>query len=291
MDGVEFEGIVDPTNTEQWFEWIERVFEQLECSNAAKFKYAISLLQKDAYDWWYVPPAYNDAKKKEFLNLEQGSMSIAEYQQKFLRLSRYARGIINNKKDKCRRFIDGLNDSIRKSVAFLQHENFCKLVSDAPTWERIDKEQAGRNEQNFRKAYADSGGPLKRGRFDSSMANTFRKLAQHKQNRSITSTASTPSYGQGKTRIPTCAQCGKNHFGTCRRASGACFSCGSIDHKVRYCLNPNPISSPRTEGSVQKPVTTPSEGNRGARSRNMQATGTGATNPAMGQELQHDLMR
>ncbi|XP_060183084.1 uncharacterized protein LOC132613039 [Lycium barbarum] len=305
MDGVEFEVTVDPTDAEQLLERMERVFEQLECSDAAKFKYVVSLLQKDAYDWWvsvpnakvkppvltwndfvkefhmkYVPPAYHDAKKKEFFNLEQGGMSIAEYQQKFLRISRYAGGIINNEKDKCRRFEDGLNNSIRKSVTVLQHENFCKLVSAARTWERIDKEQASRNENKFRKADADSGGPSKRGRFDNSKASTAHKLAQHKQNRSNFSTASTPSYGQGKTRIPTCAQCGKNHFGTCRRAFGACFNCGSFDHKVKDCPNPNPTSSLRTEGSVQKPITIPSQGNRGARSRNTQATGAGGANQA-----------
>ena len=31
---------------------MERMFEKLECLDAAKFKYGISLLQKDAYDWW-----------------------------------------------------------------------------------------------------------------------------------------------------------------------------------------------------------------------------------------------
>jgi len=174
MGGVEFEGTVDPTDAEQWLERMERVFEQLECSDVAKFKYAISLLQKDAYDWWvsvpnakvkppvltwddflrefrmkYVPPAYCDAKRKEFLNLRQRGMSIAEYQQKFLRLSRYAGGIIKEEKDKCRKFEDGLNDSIRKNVAILQHEKFCKLVSAAFTWERLDKEETSRNENRF----------------------------------------------------------------------------------------------------------------------------------------------
>ena len=50
MGGVEFEGTVDPTDAEQWLDRMERVFEQLECSDVAKFKYVISLLQKDAYD-------------------------------------------------------------------------------------------------------------------------------------------------------------------------------------------------------------------------------------------------
>lgn len=50
MGGVQFEGTADPTEVEQWLERMERVFDQLECSDTAKFKYATSLLQKDAYD-------------------------------------------------------------------------------------------------------------------------------------------------------------------------------------------------------------------------------------------------
>nr|XP_016493343.1 PREDICTED: uncharacterized protein LOC107812704 [Nicotiana tabacum] len=181
MDGVEL----------QWIERIERVFEQLECTNVVKFKYAISLLQNDAYDWcvsvpnakakppvltWddfvkafrakYVPHVYCDAKKKEFLNLRQGSMPIAEYQQKFLRLSRYAGGIIDGERDKCRRFEEGLNGYIRKSEAILQLGDFSKLISAALTWERIDKEEASRRENKFRKGNSDYGDRSKKGKFD-----------------------------------------------------------------------------------------------------------------------------
>ncbi|XP_060195272.1 uncharacterized protein LOC132624523 [Lycium barbarum] len=271
MGGVEFEVTVDPTDAEQWLERMERVFEQLECSDAAKFKYVVSLLQKDAYDWWvsvpnakakppvltwndfvkefhmkYVPPAYHDAKKKEFLNLEQGGMSIAEYQQKFLRLSRYAGGIINNKKDKCRRFEDGLNNSIRKSVVVLQHKNFCKVVSAALTWEMIDKEQA------------------------LEMKTSSGKLMQIQEVR---------LKGEGLT-VPKLVLFSSQPKLWPRqdwRASGACFNCGSFDHKVKDCPNPNPTSSPRMEGSVQKPITTPSQGNKGVRSRNTQASESRAT--------------
>ncbi|XP_055800362.1 uncharacterized protein LOC129869767 [Solanum dulcamara] len=214
MGGVEFEGIVDPTYAEHWLEQIERVFEQLECSDDAKFKAKPPVLTWNnfvkEFHKKYVPPSYHDAKKKQFLNLEQG-------------------------------------------------------ISAALTWERIDKEQSGRNEHKFRKAYADSGGPSKKG-----------------ENRSSSFTASTPSSRQGKTHITTCAQCGRNHFGTCRRASGACFNYGCFDRKVRDYPNPNPTCSLRTEGSVQKPFTTPSQGNRGARSRNTQETGAGVANPAGG---------
>lgn len=51
MGGLEFEGVLDPTDVERWMECRERCF-LLDCSDVAKFKYAISLLQKYAYDWW-----------------------------------------------------------------------------------------------------------------------------------------------------------------------------------------------------------------------------------------------
>ena len=70
--------------------------------------YAISLLQEDAYDWsvtvpntrvrpWiltyddflrafqnkYMPAAYRNVKVREFTNLKQGTMTVAEYEVRF----------------------------------------------------------------------------------------------------------------------------------------------------------------------------------------------------------------
>ena len=72
----------------------------------------------------YVPPAYCDAKKKEFLNQRQQGMFVGENEQKFLSLSRYAGGIIKEEKDKQRNFKYGINDSIKKNMAISKHENF-----------------------------------------------------------------------------------------------------------------------------------------------------------------------
>ncbi|XP_075083583.1 uncharacterized protein LOC107800578 [Nicotiana tabacum] len=141
MGRVEFEGTIDPTVAEQWIECMERVFEQLECTNAAKFKYTISLLQNDAYDWWVSVP---NAKAKPLVLTWDDFVKAFQYQQNFLRLSRYAGGIIDGERDKCKRFEEGLNGYIRKSVAILQLEDFFKLISAALTWERIGKEEASR---------------------------------------------------------------------------------------------------------------------------------------------------
>ncbi|XP_070031807.1 uncharacterized protein [Nicotiana tomentosiformis] len=51
-----------------------------------------------------------------------------------------------------------------------------------------------------------------------------------------------------------------------------------MDHKVKNYPNPNPLSYTHTEGSVQKPITTHSQANNGARPRNMQAAGSGGAN-------------
>ncbi|XP_070045804.1 uncharacterized protein [Nicotiana tomentosiformis] len=239
MGGVEFEGTINPPVAEQWLEHMKRVFEQLECNNAAKFKYAISLLQKDAYDWWVSVP---NAKAKPLVLTWDDFVKAFQYQQKFLKLSCYAGGIIDDERDKYRRFEEGLNGSIRKSVAILQLEDFSKLVSAALTWERIDKEEASRRENKFRTGNSDYGGPSKKGKFDYSKTESAQKSSYHK------------------------------------RASGACFNCGCLDHKVKDFPNPNPFSSTHTEGSIQKPVTTSSQANGGAKPRNMQAMGSGGAN-------------
>ncbi|XP_055831002.1 uncharacterized protein LOC129900054 [Solanum dulcamara] len=265
MGRVEFEGTVDPTDAEQWLERIERVFEQLECSDIAKFKYDISLLQKDAYDWWVSVP--NAKAKPPVLTWDD---FVKEFRMK--------------------RFEDGLNDSIRKNVAIMQHENFCKLVSAAFTWEKLDKKEASRHDNRFRKPRSDFGSPSKKGRFDDSKAGSVNKSNQLKQNRLDFSTASTPSYSQGKTRVPTCAECGKNHYGVCRRASGACFNCGSFDHKVKDCPNPNNVPLFHTEGSIQKSSNNPSQINRGAKPKNNQTAGQVEQIKLAGPELLHGLM-
>ncbi|XP_049363328.1 uncharacterized protein LOC125828068 [Solanum verrucosum] len=70
--------------------------------------------------------------------------------------------------------------------------------------------------------------------------------------------------------------------GTCRRASGACFNCGSFDLKVKDCPNPNNAPSLKTEGLVHKPSINPHQTNRGATSKNNQAVGASGANKASG---------
>ena len=77
-------------------------------------------------------------------------------------------------------------------------------------------------------------------------------------------------------------ECGKNHLGTCKRDSCACFNCGRFYHKVTDCPNTSNSSSFKTEGSVHKPSVKTVESNKDARPRNTQATCASGANKASG---------
>jgi len=51
-------------------------------------------------------------KKKEFLALKQGSMSVAEYRDKFIKLSQYTPTKVEDDEKRQELFMEGLNDGL-----------------------------------------------------------------------------------------------------------------------------------------------------------------------------------
>ncbi|KAK9031836.1 hypothetical protein V6N11_056122 [Hibiscus sabdariffa] len=110
LGGDEFRGL-SPEKSEAWLESTIRVLGQMECTDARKLGCVVSLLQGDAYAWWttvissmdedditwgffqsafrkkYLGSRYEDEKKREFMALVQGSMSVTDYEIQFVRLS------------------------------------------------------------------------------------------------------------------------------------------------------------------------------------------------------------
>ncbi|XP_016746313.1 uncharacterized protein [Gossypium hirsutum] len=129
--------------------------EDLDCSPEQKLKGAVSLLNKEAYQWWltvkegtqpkqvtwaffkatfqgkYVGASYVDVRSKEFLNLTQGNKSVAEYKAEFLCLSRYARVMVVMDYECCVRFEDGFKDIFRVLIAPQNERVFSELVEKA----------------------------------------------------------------------------------------------------------------------------------------------------------------
>ncbi|XP_016683870.1 uncharacterized protein [Gossypium hirsutum] len=129
--------------------------DDLDCTMEQKLKGAMSLLRDEAYQWWltvregtqadrltwdffkasfqgkYVGASYVDARRKEFLNLTQGSRTVVAYEAEFLWLSRYARGIVATEYEHCVRFEDGLYDELRILIAPQKERDFAALVEKA----------------------------------------------------------------------------------------------------------------------------------------------------------------
>jgi hypothetical protein len=70
-------------------------------------------------------------KKKEFTNLRQGSMTVDEYLNSFIQLSRYATEDINTDVMKQDMFLEGLNDEIQFRLLNTDYVNFQHMVDKA----------------------------------------------------------------------------------------------------------------------------------------------------------------
>jgi hypothetical protein len=104
----------DPLDVDDWLKSIEKMLNIAHCSDWEKVLYASSHLTGPVVDWWNSYTTAHDAAdtitwaefstqfrnyhipaglmkiKKEFLSLKQGNMSVSEYRDKFIQLSRYA---------------------------------------------------------------------------------------------------------------------------------------------------------------------------------------------------------
>ena len=61
----------------------------------------------------YIPRTLRDRRRDEFLSLEQGRMSVADYEAKFLALSRYATQLCFSPQERIHRFVKGLRSYLR----------------------------------------------------------------------------------------------------------------------------------------------------------------------------------
>ncbi|KAA3475012.1 Gag protease polyprotein [Gossypium australe] len=89
--------------------------------DSKKLKGAVSLLRDEAYQWWLT---VKEGTQREFLKLTQGDRSMAEYEAEFLRLSRYARGMVASEYERKREFFVLVeNAKITENVKHAEHQN------------------------------------------------------------------------------------------------------------------------------------------------------------------------
>jgi hypothetical protein len=146
----------DPVDADDWLKSIEKMLNIAQCSDREKVLYASSRLTGPAADWWdsyvaahdaadtitwaefttqfrnyHIPAGLMKIKKKEFLSLKQGNMSVSEYHDKFIQLSRYAPDDVAEDERKQEHFIEGLNGPLQYALVAHTFPSFQKLLDKA----------------------------------------------------------------------------------------------------------------------------------------------------------------
>jgi hypothetical protein len=145
----------DPLQADDWLKSVDKKLNIAQCSDREKVIYASGRLTGPAADLWdaycaahtaantitwaefstrfrnYHIPAGLMKIKKEFLSLKQGGMSISEYRDKFIQLSRYAPREVDDDEKKQELFLEGLIRTLQYQLISHTFSSFHRLLDKA----------------------------------------------------------------------------------------------------------------------------------------------------------------
>ena len=171
---------------------------------------------------------YRETKWKQFLNLKQKNLSVVEYEKEFSHRKKCAPESVLTEAFRCRRFEDGLNESIKRylvPVTVLQQVNFYQLVQAAM---QVEKSEASSRErfQKRKLSRGVSSSSSKRARESQIESVHSSTIRGRKQGNTVV-----PSTGRGALagprETPECPHCHRRLLGVCILLTGGCFRCGS----------------------------------------------------------------
>ena len=110
-----------------WWRWV-KTSRDLEVMTWAEFQ--------EMFMGKYFPETARHAKAQEFLDLNQGAMTVMDYVARFTKLARFADDYVATDMAKVRRFENGLKLSIRGKIVGLRLRDMDSMVGTTLTIER-----------------------------------------------------------------------------------------------------------------------------------------------------------
>ncbi|CAN6227602.1 unnamed protein product [Urochloa humidicola] len=256
-----FSHSADPLEADDWLKTVEKMLNIAQCNDREKVLYASGRLEGTAGDWWdayttahanadtitwqefrnsfrnhHIPAGLMKLKKKEFLALKQGGMSVSEYRDRFIQLSRYAPEDVADDEKKQDLFLEGLIGPLNYQLTPTTFPNFQSLVDKAIAMEH-KRNALGDQKRKF-SGFAPS-------------SNTRPRFIPSPQSTPFRSAGPSGNFGQrqgqlsplrprrlnfddipSQSPVRTAAPSGAN-------PARGCFNCGDLNHFANNCPRRN----------------------------------------------------
>ncbi|KAA0064231.1 gag-protease polyprotein [Cucumis melo var. makuwa] len=183
------------------------------------------------------------AKQQKFLNLEQGNMTVEQYDAEFDMLSRFALDVVRDEVARIEKFVRGLRLDLQGIVRALRpstHADALRIALDLSLHERADPSKAaGRGSGLGQKRKVESQPALAPQR-DLRSGRVFQWHCQK-----------LAAGGRTLRELPACGRCWRVHGGRCLVGSRVCFRCKQPGHNADVCpqklIGTTPHQSPASQ--------------------------------------------
>ncbi|KAF1862595.1 hypothetical protein Lal_00014135 [Lupinus albus] len=279
----QFEVGFAPGAAYEWIQGLERISRAMGCSDAQKVTFASYVLVKDAENWWeyarrqlesegraitweffkerflhkYFTADLKRKKDVEFLQLEQGDLSVEEYAAKFEELARYCPyyELEVDGWSKCTKFESGLKPKLKEILDFPTLVNKYRMYEDDLRAEELvaSRTNPPRNVEPQRSHTMDKG----KGMMFGDNRKPYASPPGYRGHLSQGSRNPTNAGGPQQDSHPLCNKCGRSHMeNICPIAGNGCFHCKELRHMKRFCpkldqrVNNVNVGRPRNTGRV-----------------------------------------
>ncbi|KAL0556381.1 hypothetical protein IC582_004894 [Cucumis melo] len=236
-----------------WLSSLETIFRYMKCPEDQKVQCAVFMLTDRGTAWWettermlggdvsqitwqqfkesfyakFFSASLRDAKRQEFLNLEQGDMTVEQYDAEFDMLTRFAPEMIATEAARADKFVRGLRLDIQGLVRAFRpatHADALRLAVDLSLQERANSSKtAGRGSTSGQKRKAEQQ-PVPVPQRNFRPGGEFRSFQQKPF-----------EAGEAARGKPLCTTCGKHHLGRCLFGTRTCFKCRQEGHTADRC--------------------------------------------------------